>query len=449
MKTTRTFTLPLIFASNVVLTACGGGSDSSTNNNIGGTEGSNTVTLSASVVQQTVCNTTIPASTAELIVYDDNWAIKSRHKADASGKINASIPKSDYANISLIGTNGVGASRRVNIDTFTQHPVGDFGIYTIPGVSEQGCECQTTTVAVTSALGTIFFGAQLSGNNMNTPAYYNGVNSNVVQYENVEVCRIVNGEWPTLYAATHRSEGFKAAGYLSDYNPSGPLTIVLDQTPTTYSAIFDSDAISGSVTHHFTEAYISHSEVYPSSSIELFDNLPELHSMSFRAYQSRSDNYDNINVRVGRMQRHSVVSPYTSTVEVTLPTPNAPEQLLQTMLDWLNSDDTRYDLSSISDFETFTISLVATLNDGSDYQQNFYGPKRGSIPDSPLPIDYGVEPLLDETNISIYSSMLRYGDQQSYQQYLQSKTAASKQSSNDRLLGNRSKFNQIYVDIFL
>ena len=137
MKTTRTFTLPLLLASSAVLTACGGGSDSS---DTGGTGGNNTVALSASVVQSTVCNTTVPASTAELIVYDNNWAIKSRHKADASGKINASIPKTDYVNISFVGTDGVGSARRIDIDTYAQHPVGDLGVYTIPGASNQGCE---------------------------------------------------------------------------------------------------------------------------------------------------------------------------------------------------------------------------------------------------------------------------------------------------------------------
>ena len=152
------------------------------------------------------------------MIYDNSWAIKSRHKADVHGNINAKIPRTEFVNISFIGTDGVGASRRISVDTFTQHPVGDLGVFTIPGVSSEGCECQTTTVAITSEVNTLYNGAQLSGHNVYTAAYYSGVNSNVVQYNNVEICRSVGGQWPILYANTHRDEQFEAAGYLSGKN---------------------------------------------------------------------------------------------------------------------------------------------------------------------------------------------------------------------------------------
>ena len=147
------------------------------------------------------------------------------------------------------------------------------------------------------------------------------------------------------------------------------------------------------------------------------------------------------------MQRHSVAPPYSTTLNVDLPQADGPLQLMQGVMNWLNSASTSYDLSAVSDFETFSIGLLTTLVDGSIYTQTFYGPKRGTIPDNPLPDDYGVEALLDEENISIFASMYRYGEQQTYQQYLQSKTAASKMPSNERLLGNRSQFNSIFIDI--
>tara|TARA_R100000687_G_scaffold41514_1_gene33983 strand:- start:460202 stop:461497 length:1296 start_codon:yes stop_codon:yes gene_type:complete len=429
-----------------MLTACGG-SDSDTADNTGGTGNGDTVTLSASVVQPTVCNTTVAASTAELVVYDNNWAIKSRHKADSNGNISARIPKTELVNLSFIGTSGSGASRRISIDTFTQHPVGDIGVYTIPGVSNQGCECQTTTVAIISDVNTLTYGAQLSGHNVYTAAYYSGVSSNVVLFNNVEICRSTGGQWPVLYANTHRDEQFEAAGYLSEYNPADPLTLVLDQTPISYSANFDPSSTFSSVVHNFANAHISHSRVSPSANIQLFDDLPGLAAISLRANDSYTDYYDDVRVRVGRMQRHSVAPPYSTTLNVDLPQADGPLQLMQGVMNWLNSASTSYDLSAVSDFETFSIGLLTTLVDGSIYTQTFYGPKRGTIPDNPLPDDYGVEALLDEENISIFASMYRYGEQQTYQQYLQSKTAASKMPSNERLLGNRSQFNSIFIDI--
>lgn len=447
--------MPLLILSSALLTACGGGSSSASVDNTGGTGGNggtggsntNTVTLSASAVQSTVCNTKVPVSSAELVVYDDNWAIKSRHKADANGNINATIPQTNNVNISFIGTSGEGSSRRITVDSYTQHPVGDLGIYTVPGVSNDGCECQTTTVDVTSEVSTLTNGAQLAGNNINSPAYHSGVNSNVVQYNDVEICRPLNGQWPTLYASSDRLDDIQAAGYLSEYDPAGPLMIVLQQTPTSYSANFDAASLSGSVTHHFDEAYLTFIESYPGADISLFDELPGVTAISLRASQNNSEYFDGLEVRVGRMKRHSLTLPYTSTIDVDLPNAESSAILLQQILGWLDSEDTSYDLSGISDFDTFSIALLTTLTDGSSYQQYFYGPKRGNIPDEVLPGDYGVDQLLDENNFSINASMLRYGNQQTYQQYLQSKTDASRMTLTERLLGNRSQFNQIYVDI--
>lgn len=449
MKTTRILTSPLLLLSSLVLTACGGGSSSGSDDNTGGTGGgsTNTVMLTASVVQSTVCNTKVPASSAELVIYDNNWAIKSRHKADANGNISATIPQSSTVNISLIGTSGTGASRRIAVDSFAQHPIGDLGVYTIPGTSIQGCECQLTDVFVTSEVGMLYYGAQISGINLNKPFDSATASSNGIQYSGIEICRAGNEQWPTLYASTHSFEDSQAVGYLSEYDPTGPLTIVLDKTPTSYSANFDPSSTSASVTHDFEDASISHHNIYISSDIQLFDNLPGLTAISLRALDSLTYSYGTATVRVGRMQRHSVAPPYTNAIDVDLPHAEGPATLMQEMTRWLDSDDTHYDFSNISGFETFSISLTATLTDGSSYQQTFYGPKRGNIPDEVLPSDYGVDELLDEEGFSIYAGMLRYGDQQTYQQYLQNKTDASKLPLTERLLGNRSQFNQIYVDI--
>ena len=63
-----------------------------------------------------------------------------------------------------------------------------------------------------------------------------------------------------------------------------------------------------------------------------------------------------------------------------------------------------------------------------------------------MPADYGVEALIEDSDITIFASMLRYGDQQSYQQYLQSHIAASKLPISERQTGNRRQFNQIFID---
>lgn len=448
MKTTWKLTTPLLVVVSGLLTACGGGSGGDSDNGAGsGTGTTSTVSLTATVVQDTVCNTQVPASTAELVVYDNNWVIKSRHTPDASGKITATIPKTNTVNLSMITTDGKGSSRVIDVKTFAQHPIGDIGVFEIPGVSQQGCECQTTSVEVTTDLGTMYEVAQFSGNNVYNRAYMNGRGNNSVFFDNVEVCRETTGTWPTLYAATSSYEYFSAAGTLSDYDPSTPLLLVMDQSPTTYSANFDSDANYRSVMHTFGDSYISHGNTTIDGNVELFESLPNVDAYTFRAYNNRTDYYDSTEVRIGRMQRKSIAPPYNTTFNVTIPTEQEAEQLLQSMLTWLNSESNNYDLSSISNFETFSIGLYTTLSDGSRYNQVFFGPKRGTIPDDVLPADYGVEALLDENNISINFTIMRYGAQQSYQQYLASYIAASRMNSSERLLGNRSEYNAIYIDI--
>lgn len=450
MKTTWRIATPLLIAASGLLVACGGGSDSGGSNNTGGTGNSgsnNTVTLSATVIQPTVCNTEVPATNAELVVYDNNWAIKSRHKPDVSGKINAVIPKTDFVNISLISTDGEGSSRYINVNSFTQHPVGNLGVFKASGVSEDGCECETTNLTVTAGQW-LQREPQLTGYNLNKAVDSYNTNFNSYEFNNVEICRVSGGNWPTLYAATHSGEIFRAAGYLSDYDPSDQLIIDLEYSPTTYSANFDPSASSSNVMHHFGDAYISYSTSGSLSDIALFDNFPDFNAVSLRVYSHSTHYYDNIEVRQGRMQRQTVATPYSSAVDMTLPNSEETEKLMQAVLNWFSSDSNNYDLSSINNFETFSATLTAILTDGSSYTQTFFGPKRGTIPENVLPTDYGVEPLLDEESVTFYFSMVRYGEQQSYQQYLQSTVAASPLSLTERLLGSRNQFNSIYVDIY-
>ena len=449
MKTTRRIATPFLIVASSLLVACGGGSDNGGSNNSGGTgnSGSNdTVTLSATVIHPTVCNTQVPATNAELVVYDNNWAIKSRHTPDATGKINAVIPKTDFVNISLITNDGEGSARRISVNTFTQHPVGDLGIFQTADVSADGCECQTTNLTVTTGQW-LEYPPQLIGYNSNKAIAPHNTFFNSYEFNNVEICRVAGGNWPTLYAATHWSETPRTAGYLSSYDPSDELVIDLEYSPTTYSANFDPAASSTSVMHHFGDAYISYSAPGSSSDIELFDNFPDFNAVSLRVYDSYSNYYENIEVRQGRTQRYTVAAPYSSTVSVTLPDSEEQEKLMQAMLAWLSSDSNNYDLSNINNFETFFATLTATLTDGSSYTQTFYGPNRGVIPENVLPTDYGVEALLDEESLTFYFSMIRYGERQSYQQYLASSVTTSRLTLTERLLGNRSQYSSIFVDI--
>lgn len=447
MKTTWKLTLPLILVSSMGLTACGGGSSSSDNNTggTGGGGGTNTVTLTASVVQSTVCNTEVPASSAELVVYDDNWAIKSRHKADANGNISATIAQTNNVNISFIGTSGTGANRQLEVVTHAQHPIGDLGVYAIPGTATQGCECVVTDITMTSDLGNLDYNVQLAG--ANSHSLMSRINPNTVAFDNVSICRETGSSWPTLYGASNSNYDGAFAGSLTGYNPNQPLMIVLDQSPTTRSAIVQQDSLYANITHQLPNGQLTTSMQSPYNEMPFFEQLADVEVVSLRGGEVRTEYVDGLTVRLGRSQRHSVALPFSETLEITLPSSDIQQQLFSMLQQLLESDGTDYDLTAVSDLDTFYLNVLFNLTDGSRYSQYFYGPKKASIPDEALPADYGVDALIDDSNLDLSVSMLGYDNQQSYQQYQASRVRASKQPLNQRLIDDRSKFSQVYIQL--
>lgn len=440
MKTTGRFAI-LTVAS--LLVACGGSSGNGTNGSNSG--GSGTVNLSATIVQNTVCGTEVSATTAELVVYDADWNIRSRHTPDPTGRITATVPSSNAVNISFIGIDGAGSDRYIDVVTYAEHPVGDLGVYVVPGNATQGCECVQTDIIVSSELGSLDYNIQLAGYN-GSGFKMNRLDSNTLLYNDVNVCRETGGDWPTLYAAANND--FSAvAGSLTNYDPNQQLTIVVDQSPNMWSALVDQQASSVSAVHHLPNDQLIVGLQQPYLEMPLFEQFSDVEVVSLRGSETSIQYVDDLSIRLGRSQRHSSTLPLNEMLEITLPDSSAQQHLLAMLQKMLETEETNYDLTAVTDFDTLYLDIFTFLSDGSFYNQSFYGPGKGTLPKEALPADYGVDTLLDSSKLDLLLAMVRYGSQQSYQQFQASRVSASKNPLNQSLIGDRSQYNQVYVQI--
>jgi len=445
MKTTRILTLPLFILGSSMLTACGGGSGDDDAASSGGAAGSNSTMLSALVVQDTNCGTQIPVTSAELVVYNNNWKITSRHKANAQGKISASIPATNSINYSLIRSSGSGDKKRILVDTFAQHPVGDLGIFKVSNTSSQGCECVTTNVRLISEPNSMSYNIQLTGHIEGTDYMDPPGSSFKVTFSNRQICRQPNGSWPVLTAMANG--GYRAlAGEVTNYDPSRAIDINMDLVPQLESISLNGDAQQASYFYQTSKGALSGAQEYPYDIAVLFTDMKAKATFSIRSSSTASSNIGNLPVTLGRSQRRGYELPLAENLELTLPDTNAHQELITTLRDSVLSEKTNYDLSRVSNFNTFYTGIVMTLTDGSQLDWFFIGPKTGYFPEDPMPADYKIDNLIDENSYFYVSmGMQRYGENQTYQQYVSDYQERGRLPQHERLVGKWREFNHVYV----
>lgn len=445
MKTTWISIAPLCLVSAISLTACGGGSGGDTNS--GGAGGSNTVSLLAEVVQDTYCGTQIPATSAELIVFDDSWRVRSRHKPDGQGKITASIPSTTTVNFSLVRSTGQNSEKVTLIDTFAKHPVGDLGVFKVSGATASGCECVQTDVTLRAETGIINGNAQLTGHTYSTDFMTPPYSVPVVTFENRQICRQPNSAWPVLTAWAGDSYDTKA-GQLKEYDPSTSLEIVLDLMPVTESISATADASYLGYFIQTPRGSLTGNRYYPYDSATLFPDMESASSISVRASSTSSYVMDSYTMLAGRSQRKGYTLPLTEALQVSLPDNSAEQELLTTLSEAVLSEKTTYNLSRITDFNVFYTAIILTLNDGSRVDWFFTGPKTGSFPADPLPADYNIDNQIDENGYTYISmGMSSYGKAQPFQQYLSDYVERSRLPIEQQLVGKWGEFNNIFVQI--
>lgn len=433
-----------------LLTACGGGSDSAEGNSTGNLP---LVNLTADVVQKTVCGTTVASSNAELLIHDSNWQVLSRHRADANGKISASIRSTTNVNLSFI-TYSTGDNAEIDVISYAQHPIGDLGLITVPGQSPQGCECREIDVSVQSLNNTLSpYFVRLIGHS-GTTEFPKSIGNNEVLFEGVNICRAINGNWPVLIATSSSSviqETNKSAGALQQYtNDSDFETIILEDHYSTLPVITNSTDIYIGETH-FTDAensYFSHPMQLGRNEVYIFNELEAAKAIAVRGLRVSDDYIENIRVTHSESQRVRYPLPYNDEFQLDIPSSDSRQALQDFFVYSLSSESTQYDLGNVQGFNTFYLDMFIRLTDGTRYQQSFFGPLQGSYPDDIVPADYNIDSRLSEdAGVGIIASLVRYGDAQSYQQYLAGQVKRSRLPFTERVIGEWSKYSTVSLEI--
>lgn len=428
----NTLKLITLLSSTILFTACGGGGGDGGTNGGGGTggggTGNTTVSLTADIVQTTLCNTTIPATNAELVVYDNNWAIKSRHKPDAQGKINASIPQTQNVNISFITQTKTPSGTDTYVESKAQHPVGDLGQFSVAYGVTGDCECTTKDVAVNTFLSFTNRDVQLTG--AASHPRYNEISPTTGVFSDVRICRSPNTNWPELTVFGHN--GIEVvAGSLRDYDINTDLEVNVSVSGTPYTAVIDPNFSTASLRYEINGDFANYSVPTGTSNISVFDDSEMLNRVHLSAnrFEQRVEDNQTINILVARRKVFDYRNENTATL--TMPDVGPLLSLAENFDHFISSDSTSYQVHNADEYTIFSIHATVMLRDGSTYIQLFDGPLQGKYPENALPDDYGLKDQLDNaSNINIDLSLFRYSDQNVYQ------TAIQKLSQRSRLPQN-------------
>jgi len=140
-----------------------------------------------------LCGETSALSNYEVIAYADDGSIVSRHVADSTGQVEADFTQS-HLNFAIVRDAGDNKSDKQDLDitVLAQYPVGDLGTLTVRSNDTEGCECQTTTVAIQPG--------NLTTQKLNLP--YSGFSGSTYnsQFKNTQLCEIDKSKEALLVA---------------------------------------------------------------------------------------------------------------------------------------------------------------------------------------------------------------------------------------------------------
>jgi|GEM_PF-3742715 len=428
------------------LSACGGGSDDNNNPAPPTGGGGTTQTFQAVVVQQTECGTERVATHAELLVHDQNWRVLSRHKADSAGRISATISNSSTANVSIITYNN--AAKAFNVSSMAQHPVRDLGKFYIPGQTAEGCECQLADVRVSSPTGELNSASvQLTGY-QSAEQRKNQIAFNEVLFEQVRLCRAPNGNWPLLTAVANSGGMNAAAGSIRQYSPATEIVIALNQGVTVIPVTLNSGNASLTELHYTETGSFNARSRLNGNEVYLFNQLDGIDFVTIRAAENQFQSTGDGTILHSVSQRNNVTLPQTSTLALTVPFNDAHQALENFLSQDLLASHTNYNLGSVQGFNTFYFYAQTRLTDGTQYFQSFLGPLQGNYPDEVVPSDYGIESKFSEDAPStVHVAVIRYGDSQSYQQFLLEQIERSKLPFKERMTGKWAKYTTVSIQI--
>lgn len=370
----------------LLLTACGGGSEATPAEQTKPDIPTPVITpLKIKVQQARSCGGVVPSTNAELLVYNNDWQIISRHQANTDGSFQL-IPATAVINFSVINKGDHNAAQQVNVHAFAQVESSDFGTLTM-GSTAEGCECQQITASISQVSSSrisqiqLNYDAQLSGHRFELS---NGQAS-------FELCRHRSNSRPVLTFSALDEQGEWFYQQLDTYQPDELLDVKFSQsarTPISYQTNIPTDSV---VSHYFTKHGMFQAIQFDWSQLLAIEGLKDVNFVSHRANNYGFLAVENTSeVTYYTTHRFNRRSDYFAPLNFTLP-PTADAKALgeEFSAKWVgNVLPTSYDFSHYADYRLATLHWAERLTNGGALFQTLEGPLQGKMPADLLPAGY-------------------------------------------------------------
>jgi len=345
------------------------------------------------------CGGTVPSANAELLIYNNDWQIISRHQASADGSFQL-VPTTEILNFSVLNKGDYNAAQEVNVHAFAQVASGDFGTLTL-GSTGEGCQCAPITAifsqASSSPLQQVRLDYDARTSVWNSTAY-NGQAS-------FELCRHPANPRPVLTFSTLDAQGEWFYQQLDTYQPEELLDVKFSQSagiPISYQTNIPADAV---FSHYYTKHGLIAAMQADGSQLLAIDGLKDVNFVSHRANNSGMLAVENANdVTYYSAHRFNRRSNYFAPLSFKLPPPADAKALGEEFAaKWaVKPLPTSYDFSRFADYRLATIFVAERLTDGGALYQTLQGPLQGKMPVDLLPPGYLAPELRGTTpNVSV------------------------------------------------
>lgn len=382
----------------LLLTGCGGGSDSTPIEQTKPDIPKPVITpLKIKVQQARSCGGIVPSANSELLIYNNDWQIISRHQAKTDGSFQL-VPTTSIVNFSVINKGDHNDAQEVNVHAFSQVESSDFGTLTL-GSTAEGCECQQITANVSQVSSSrirqvqLQYDARISGNS-------SGLSNDQASFE---LCRHRNNSWPVLTFSALDAQGEWFYQQIDNYQVDQLLPVNFSQSarfPISYQTNIPAEGVSS---HYFTKHGVFQAIQYDRSQLLAIEGLKDVNFVSHRAnnygYLAIENTTEVTYYTSHRIDRRS---DYFAPLSFKLP-PTADAKALgeEFTAKWAgNALPTSYDFSRFADYRLATIHLAERLTNGSSLYQTLMGPLQGKMPVDLLPVGY-VAPELRSTSTKV------------------------------------------------
>jgi len=387
------------------------------------------------------CGVASAFTEVELLLQDDTWQTLETHKADENGNISF-VTQSEFINYTLVAKDQQGSEAQgLNVQSFYQASSATPSHYQARFdqlVDNASCECVTQNVELSHRP----FATQTSVTSSLAYDSWQVVDDSTTLFEGVQVCRVIEGNWPlhsfSVMGTDANKKAIAAADFTADFakNVEAVWALSAFQVADEVSLVMPHQEFTTNQlikdTHHFSEVvtkdddsilvfsthdYISETYYQSQASITFKDKSSYLGSSSIKTY-------------------HQVIS--TIADQSFLVKANDKKPAIDEVDYSEIKNDGSYDYSAVTGYPMAIISYTFTAYDPTTKllmpaTWTFYGPEQGMLAISAPLVGYetiiNMNTSVKTTNVRLLNSMTT----SNYQDYI-------KYYQDDRNLGTSDDF---------